>query len=159
MGIIHNLLSITPFSWIAILSVLVSAGIIGVERQISGKPVGIRTSILICLSTYMFTTYSGIIQPGILNTRIIGQIITGVGFLGAGVMLTRNGIIVGVTSAACIWILAAIGITIGLNHSYTAVKISVLVVILLIGLDSLERHIPFLHKGAYRKSNQLIKDK
>jgi len=159
MEMINNLLTITPFSWIALFSVFIAAGIIGMERQISGKPVGIRTSILICLSTYMFTTYSGITQPGILNTRIIGQIITGVGFLGAGVMLTRNGIIVGVTSAACIWILAAIGITIGLNHSYTAVKISVLVVILLIGLDSLERHIPFLHKGAYRKSHQAGEDK
>lgn len=152
MSFINNLLDISPFSWFGILAALIAGGIIGAERQISGKPIGIRTSILICLSTYIFTKFSGINPQGIPgSTRIIGQIITGVGFLGGGVILTKGAVVTGVTSAACIWILAAIGITIGLNHALTGIKISLLSVILLIGIDSLERLIPFLNKGAHRK--------
>jgi putative Mg2+ transporter-C (MgtC) family protein len=92
---------------------MVAGAIVGFERQLSGKPIGIRTSILICISTYAFATFSGINHEPTLDLRVIGQIIiTGIGFLGAGVILTRDGIVIGVTSAACIWILAAIGITI-----------------------------------------------
>ncbi|MFH1777497.1 MAG: MgtC/SapB family protein [Candidatus Omnitrophota bacterium] len=154
MAIIDNLLNITPFNWIEILSALIAGGIIGIERQLSGKPIGIRTSILICISTYIFATFCSLNPQGIPNPAyIIGQIITGIGFLGAGVILTRDGIVLGVTSAACIWILAAIGITIGLNYPYTGVKLALLAVILLTGIDKLEKHIPFLHKGPYKKQN------
>jgi len=155
MEIIKKILDITPFSWMEIFSVFIAGGIMGTERQVSGKPVGIRTSILVCLSTYIFTTFASLNQQAVPDTgRIIGQIITGVGFLGAGVILTRDGIVLGVTSAACIWILAAIGITIGLNYPYTGIKLSLLAIILLIGIDSLEKYIPFLNKGAYKKHDK-----
>ncbi|MFH1460615.1 MAG: MgtC/SapB family protein [Candidatus Omnitrophota bacterium] len=154
-GIAEKILNITPFNWLEIISALIAGGIIGLERQISGKPIGIRTSILICLSTYIFSTFCSLNLQGTPDTaRIIGQIITGIGFLGAGVILTRDGIVLGVTSAACIWILAAIGITIGLNYPYTGIKLSLLAVTLLIGIDNLEKHIPFLHKGDYQKRHK-----
>jgi putative Mg2+ transporter-C (MgtC) family protein len=77
------------------------------------------------------------------------RFITGIGFLGAGVILTRDGIVIGVTSPACIWILAAIGITIGTNHHITGVKLSILAVLVLTGIDTAEKKIKFLRKGLH----------
>jgi len=99
----------------------------------------------------VFTTFSGINEQPILDLRIIGQIITGIGFLGAGVILTRDGIVIGVTSAACIWILAAIGITIGTDHHITGIKLAILAVLILIGVDTAEKKIDFLRKGLQKK--------
>ena len=87
--------------------------IIGLERQLSDKPAGIRTSILICLGTYVFVSAIQLVQGSDIDpTRIIGQIITGIGFIGAGVILTRGGIVIGITSASVIWLLAGIGVLI-----------------------------------------------
>jgi putative Mg2+ transporter-C (MgtC) family protein len=116
MDFLTTIFDITPFTWIEIFCAMLAGAIIGFERQIYGKPIGIRTSILICISTYAFTIFSGINQEPTLDLRVIGQIITGIGFLGGGVILSRDGIVMGVTSAACIWILAAIGITIGTHN-------------------------------------------
>jgi len=85
------------------------------------------------------------------SSHWIGQIITGIGFLGASVILTRDGIVIGVTSAACIWIRAAIGITIGTNHSASGIKLSILAVIILIGVDTAEKRIKALRKGLHQK--------
>ena len=151
MDILKTIFDITPFTWTEILCAMLAGAIIGFERQIYGKPIGIRTSILICISTYAFTTFSSINQQPELDLRIIGQIITGIGFLGGGVILSRNGIVIGVTSAACIWILAAIGITIGTNHHLTGVKLAILAVIILTGVDLAEKKAKFLSKGLHKK--------
>jgi putative Mg2+ transporter-C (MgtC) family protein len=151
MDILRTIFDISPFNWPELFCAMIAGSIIGFERQISGKPIGIRTSILICISTYVFTTFCGINREPTLDLRIIGQIITGIGFLGAGVILTRDGIVIGVTSAACIWILAAIGITIGTNHHITGVKLSVLAVLVLTGIDTAEKKIKFLRKGLHEK--------
>jgi putative Mg2+ transporter-C (MgtC) family protein len=148
MVILKNIIDISPFDWPNIVSALIAGFIIGLERQLSGKPIGIRTSMLICLSTYIFATFSLATSE---STRIIGQIITGIGFLGAGVILTRDGIVIGVTSAACIWILAAIGITIGTNHPLTGIKLALLSVFILIGVDFAEKRIKPLRKGIHKK--------
>ena len=104
-------ISVAPLSWISLFACLLAGGIVGIERQWQGKPIGIRTSILICLGTYVFVAIGSVIVTGTTDpTRIIGQVITGIGFLGAGVMLTRDGMVVGATSAASIWVLAAIGV-------------------------------------------------
>ena len=151
MNILRNIFDITPFSWLEILCAMLAGTIIGFERQIYGKPIGIRTSILICISTYAFTTFSTINNQPTLDLRVIGQIITGIGFLGGGVILSRDGIVIGVTSAACIWILAAIGITIGTNHPATGVKLAILAVLILTGVDTAEKKIKFLSKGMHKK--------
>jgi putative Mg2+ transporter-C (MgtC) family protein len=70
--------------------------IVGLERQLSGKPTGIRTSSLVCLGTYIFVSVSQLIQgPNVDPGRIAGQVITGIGFIGAGVILTRQGVVIG----------------------------------------------------------------
>ena len=82
-------------------------------------------------------------------SRVVGQVITGIGFLGAGVMLARDGSVVGVTSAASIWVLASIGIVIATEHLQQAIKLSVLVVSILYGLDILEDRFKLLGRGVH----------
>jgi len=155
MDFMTTIIDISPFSWLELFSAMIAGSIIGFERQLSGKPIGIRTSILICISTYAFATFSSINREPTLDLRVVGQIITGIGFLGAGVILTRDGIVIGVTSAACIWVLAAIGITIGTNHPASGIKLSILAVIILLGVDSAEKRIKALRKGLHQKYSKL----
>lgn len=90
--------------------------IIGYDRELKQKVAGIRTNILICVGCALLTyisfylsKYNVLIDP----TRIIGQIITGIGFLGAGVIMKNDDKIIGVTTAAFIWVISSIGILIG----------------------------------------------
>lgn len=147
-----DLWAIDPLTWTGIASTLACGGIIGLERQILGKPVGIRTSMLICLSTYIFVTVSNsVAASGTDPSRIIGQVVTGVGFLGGGVMLARDGIVVGVTSAAAIWILAAIGVTVACNHGVTGIKLAVLGAVILVGVTKVEHTFKALQRGVHSK--------
>lgn len=147
-----SLFDIAPLRWPAVLCAMISGTIIGFERQLLGKPVGIRTSILICLGSYTFVTVSNSVADESTGpSRIIGQVVTGIGFLGAGVMLARDGLVVGVTSAAAIWILAAIGVTIASMYYWTGVKIAILGVVILVGIDMLEHTFAALQKGVHAK--------
>lgn len=149
---LSDLLSISPFSWHPVGVALLCGFIIGLERQLRGKPVGIRTSALITLGTYIFISASVQVQTEVTDpSRIIGQVITGIGFLGAGVMLARDGIVLGVTSAATIWALAAIGVCIAVGYEATAVKLSLVVVFVLTGVDLMEDYSQALTRGVHRK--------
>lgn len=147
---ITDFFDIAPYRWHSILIAIICGGMIGVERQIRGKPVGIRTASLITLGTYLFmATSSSFVEGSYDPSRVMGQIITGVGFLGAGVMMARDGAVVGVTSAATIWVLAAIGIMIGSGNLIASVKVSFLVVGILYGVEILERHVKMLTRGVH----------
>jgi putative Mg2+ transporter-C (MgtC) family protein len=149
---IEKILSIDPLEWAGIFSAMLSGTIIGTERQILGKPVGIRTSMLICVGTYVFVAIANSVNSDATDpSRIIGQVVTGIGFLGAGVMLSRDGLIYGVTSAAAIWVLAAIGVTIGSHHYLTGIRLAVLAVIILVGVDMLEGTFKALQQGVHSK--------
>lgn len=90
--------------------------LVGYERELKQKVAGIRTNILICVGCAILTSISFYLSkenPAVDPTRIIGQIITGIGFLGAGVIVKNDDKIVGVTTAAFIWIISSIGILIG----------------------------------------------
>jgi putative Mg2+ transporter-C (MgtC) family protein len=123
-------------------------GMIGLERQIRGKPIGIRTSILICLGTEVFIRLGATTGPPADPTRVLGQVVTGVGFLGAGVILARGESITGVTSAAVVWVLAAIGSAIGLDYLAEAVALAVFTVCILIGVRLLEMGFKRLRGGS-----------
>ncbi len=145
-------IDISPLTWQALLCCFLSGAVIGMERQLRGKPVGIRTSTLICAGTYVFIAMTRHIATDASDpSRIIGQVVTGIGFLGAGVILTRQGVVVGVTSASAIWVLAAIGVAIGLGFPWLGVKLAVLTVIILVGVDMLENHVEALQRGVHRK--------
>lgn len=94
--------------------------IIGYDREIKQKVAGIRTNILICVGCTLLTSVSILLSksnPTIDPTRIIGQIITGIGFLGAGVIVKNDDKVVGVTTAAFIWIASTIGILVAFFDS------------------------------------------
>ena len=147
-----ELFNIDPLHWKDVVACIAAASIIGLERQIHGKPIGIRTSCLICLGTYLFVVMGRSVGAENMDpSRVVAQVITGVGFLGAGVMFSRNGTVVGVTSAAAIWILAAVGVTIGQGFVWLGVKVAVLTTLLLTGVNLLESSFSFLQQGVHRR--------
>ena len=143
-----SLLNFDPFTWQGIATALLCGTIVGAERQMRGKPVGIRTATLITLGTYAFIVCALSIRSDMTDpSRIIGQVITGIGFLGAGVMLTRRGVVFGVTSAATIWCMASVGVCIAIGEQGTAIKLSIVVVIVLAGVDFLEDYMLKISNG------------
>jgi putative Mg2+ transporter-C (MgtC) family protein len=114
-------------------------GLIGLERELGGKPAGLRTNILICMGAVLYTTLSidlagARADPG----RVAAQIVTGVGFIGAGTILHARGAVVGLTSAATIWVVAAIGVALGAGRYLEALGATLFVVAVLQGLGRLE---------------------
>jgi len=87
----------------------VLGGIIGIEREFHDKPAGLRTNILICVGSTLFMSISNVFG----DTRIGAQIITGIGFLGAGSVLHSHGFVLGLTTAATIWVVAGVGMALG----------------------------------------------
>ncbi len=142
--------SLAPFDWASVGTALLCGFIIGLERQLRGKPVGIRTSTLIVLGTYIFVgTSMSLPTANVDATRIIGQVVTGVGFLGAGVMMTRDGAVFGVTSAAAIWVLAALGVCIAIAGKLVAIKLALVVLAILWGVELLESTTNKLTRGVH----------
>jgi putative Mg2+ transporter-C (MgtC) family protein len=94
---------------IKLIVAVILGGIIGIERQIRDKPAGLRTNILICVGSTLFMSISNAFG----DTRIGAQIITGIGFLGAGSVLHSHGFVLGLTTAATIWVVAGVGMALG----------------------------------------------
>ena len=114
--------------------------IIGWEREIKNKVAGIRTHIIVCVGACLFTSTGFMFGPEyhIDPTRIIGQIVTGVGFLGAGVIFKNDDKVVGVTSAAFIWLISSIGVLIGMNYLLPSVVFTIGLLIVLLFLQKIE---------------------
>src|SRR5690606_34280558 len=111
-----------------------------------------RTTSLILLGTYIFVVSASTVTNAQADpSRVIGQVVTGVGFLGAGVMMARDGMVLGVTSAATIWALAAIGVTNAVVGHLTAIKLSVVVLIILFGVDLLEDYSAVFTRGVHAR--------
>lgn len=145
--------------WIPIGMSMLCGGMIGLERQLRGKPAGIRTSILICLSTTIFI-HLGLQAMGEATdtSRVLGQVVTGVGFLGAGVIISREGTLTGVTTASVVWALAAIGSTIGFGHYAGALALSLVAVFVLWVMDYLEEHVENFARGVHQPSKPAKED-
>lgn len=127
----------------------VLGGLIGLERQFRHKAAGLRTNMLICFGSAMFTVISSQMADkfGGDHTRIAAQIIAGIGFLGAGTILHSQGSVVGLTSAATIFVTASVGMAAGAGLYATAIFAAFVVLIALVGLGKLEdyferKHIP-----------------
>jgi putative Mg2+ transporter-C (MgtC) family protein len=139
----------TRVFWQHLGTALLCGGLIGIERQLRGKAAGIRTSILICLGTSIFVELGSSIDAAQVDpTRVLAQITSGIGFLGGGVILARKGLITGVTSAAVIWVLAALGGLIGFGHLRAAIVLSLVTLGVLIGVELLEGMFRRLQQGA-----------
>src|SRR6266542_6550343 len=123
---------------------MVCGGAIGLERELSRKAAGLRTNVLICVGATLFTIVSRHIsggQPYTDPARLVAQVVTGIGFLGAGVILQSRGSITGLTTAATIFVVGAVGITIGESMFDIALFSTVLIIIVLVVLRRVERAI------------------
>src|SRR2546425_3676314 len=137
-------------------------GAIGLERELGGKPAGLRTNILICIGSVLYTKLSFTMAAGNADpTRIAAQIVTGVGFIGAGTILHARGAVVGLTSAATIWVVAAIGVALGATFYSEAAVTTLLVLVVLRGLGSVrsEEHTSELQSLAYLVCRLLLEKK
>jgi len=116
-------------------------GIVGTERELSHKPAGIRTNMLICLGAALFTviSYEMASNVGGDHTRIAAQIIPGIGFLGAGVVIRERGTIIGITSAATIFVVASVGMAVGSGLTVTAIFTTLLLLGSLVVIGNLEQ--------------------
>ena len=142
------------------LAVLLGA-LIGLEREWAGKSAGLRTTTLICLGSALFTEISintatlvetsnlagGVVyraDPG----RIAANIVTGVGFLGGGAILRSGNRVIGLTTAATIWVVAAVGVAVGSRSYVLAIGSTALILFILFPLRRMER---FLAKRVRRQ--------
>jgi putative Mg2+ transporter-C (MgtC) family protein len=118
--------------FLRLLLAVILGGVIGFQRERSGKEAGLRTNMLICLGSALFTVLSIYAFPGSDPARIAAGIATGIGFIGAGVILRQGGgIVVGLTSAATIWVVAGIGVAAGAGLYIIAPSATVLALIIL----------------------------
>lgn len=139
-----------PQFWKTVVVAIITGGMMGLERQLRGKPAGIRTSVLICLGTTVFVYLSHKMStPATDPTRVLGQVVTGIGFLGGGVMLIREGIVYGVTTAAVIWMLAAVGSLVGLGFFGAAFAMAFVQVGVLVGVEIFEARMPWFRRGVH----------
>ncbi|MCY7290713.1 MAG: MgtC/SapB family protein [Ferruginibacter sp.] len=123
----------------------VIGAVIGLEREFRSKPAGFRTMILICVGSCLYTILSK--EIGGANTdRIASNIVTGIGFIGAGVIFKEGLTVNGLTTAALIWITAALGMAIGYNNYPMAIVVSAMVLIALFVLEPVQRFINRFHK-------------
>jgi putative Mg2+ transporter-C (MgtC) family protein len=147
--------SIDPISYQSCGVAVLCGFLIGLERQIKGKPAGIRTSILVCLGAYVYVAISSSFETDTSPSRVIGQVVSGIGFLGAGLILSKNGLVHGVTSAAIIWILAAVGCLIGIEKIGAAFAVTLLSLFVLVGVTALEKIFTRLKKGLYSDQKKI----
>ncbi len=111
------------------LLAVVLGGLVGIERSLNGTPAGLRTCMMISLAACLFTILSVVAEPD--EWRIAPQIVTGVGFLGAGAVLHGRDQVHGLTTAASVWLVAAIGMTCGVGLFSVAAAVTVLALVLL----------------------------
>lgn len=133
-------------------------GAIGLEREIHGRPAGLRTHILVCIGAALIMLVSSYGMVGVYTDRvpafdpgrIAAQVVSGIGFLGAGTIMKEGATIRGLTTAASLWVVAGIGLAVGSGFYLGAVLSAILVVITLGGLDKYE------YKLLASKRNRLI---
>lgn len=131
-------MELNPVDINKILVAILCGGILGFEREYQNKSAGFRTIILITLGATIFTIISQ--RIGGSDDRIAANIITGIGFIGAGVIFKGSLDVKGLTTAAVIWIAAAIGMAIGIGEYFLAILLSVCVLLILSlfgGIESL----------------------
>ena len=128
------------FVWRLLLAAGLGAAL-GVEREYRQKPAGLRTNILIAVGSALFTIMSAVmVQPGVDPTRIAAQIVTGVGFLGGGAIMRNRDTVHGMTTAATIWVNAAIGVAAGAGQYTLATFAAALTLVVLVALPPIEAY-------------------
>jgi putative Mg2+ transporter-C (MgtC) family protein len=135
-----------PDDVIKLILAVVVGGLIGLEREYSSKAAGFRSIVLICIGSTLFTVISQHLGGTANGDRIAANIITGIGFIGAGVVFKDGVSITGITTASSIWATAALGMAIGGGHYILAFEGLVLVIIVLSLFEFLERQVDRWHQ-------------
>ena len=128
-----------------LLSILIG-GAIGAEREYRSKSAGFRTLTLICLGSTLFTIFSQLIGVGSNPDRIASNIATGIGFVGAGVIFKGDFGVNGITTAAMIWVTAAMGMGIGAGYEWVSIIACTMILIMLIIFGFMEKYIDRLNQ-------------
>jgi putative Mg2+ transporter-C (MgtC) family protein len=124
-------------------------GVIGLEREIHGRPAGFRTHLLVSLGSCLFVitsiqfytvfgNFSGSVPVGVDPGRVAAQVVTGIGFLGAGAIIREKFSVRGLTTAACLWIAAAIGLACGVGLFGISMVVTVISLVSLLMLKRIE---------------------
>ena len=152
--------SLSTIPWVTVFERLLAAilcgALIGIEREFQRKQAGLRTMILICMGSALYITVSQLAslsaeQPFDI-TRVAAQVVTGVGFLGAGTIIVARGQIHGLTTAATIWTIAAVGLVIGAGYTLLGLAVTVLILVILTLIRPIE------HKFFHRDDNNDMSD-
>jgi len=122
-------------------------GIIGSEREYRSKSAGFRTMIMISLGACFFTVISNLIGGVNNGDRIASNIVSGIGFLGAGVIFRGDNRVNGITTAATIWVVAAVGMGIGAGYYFAAACSSIFIILILAILPFVEKYIDNLNQS------------
>lgn len=127
-----------------LLAAIVAGALIGLERELADKPAGLRTNILICLGAALFALLSvrlsdasALVDPA----RVAAQIVTGVGFLGAGAIIQHRNHVIGLTTAATIWAVASVGMAFGTGFFLLGLLGTLLTAAVLFGMGFAETRI------------------
>jgi len=121
---------------------MICGGAIGIERELNRKPAGLRTNVLICFGAALYMIVSRHISGGAAYTdpaRLAAQVVAGIGFLGAGVILQARGSITGLTTAATIFVVGAVGISIGEGLFSLGLFSTISIILVLVVLRQAER--------------------
>ncbi len=129
-----------------LLSMLLG-GLIGLERESSNRAAGLRTHILVCLgstlimmlSIYGFAEFANEMNIRMDPARLASAVITGIGFLGAGTILFTGKSITGLTTAASLWVVAALGLSVGAGFNFAAIATTILILMTLVFLNKIEQ--------------------
>jgi len=137
--------------------VIIVGGVIGAEREYRSKSAGFRTMILICLGSFLFTTFSKFMSD-VSPERIASNIVTGIGFLGAGVIFKSDNRVNGITTAATIWAVAALGMGVADGLYYVVFASTVIVMASLLLLTRLEEVIDRINQSHTYKIVSIYKE-
>jgi putative Mg2+ transporter-C (MgtC) family protein len=127
-----------------LLTAALLGGVIGFERELRQKTAGLRTNILIAIGSALFTLMSYELASGVQGAdpgRLAAQIVTGIGFLGAGAIIRRDGGVQGLTTAATVWVNAAVGVAAGGGEYHLAFIATIVTVVVLLLLHPIEKMI------------------
>jgi putative Mg2+ transporter-C (MgtC) family protein len=131
-------------TFVKLIVAMLCSGAIGLERELSLKPAGLRTNVLIGMGAALFMITSRHISGGAAYTdpaRLVAQVVAGVGFIGAGVIMQARGSVMGLTTAATIFVVTALGIALGEGMFGPAVLATILIIFVLVLLRRAERSI------------------
>ena len=132
---------IGPLEAEIIIKLVVSAilgGLVGFEREVQRKPAGMRTHSLVCIGSTLFTIIS-VNLIGAEPSRIAAGIVTGIGFIGGGMIFKSEDRVRGLTTAAELWVLAAIGVAVGIGFYFASLVATLIVIFILIPMKYIEK--------------------